>query len=65
MLYLFSHSVYKNLFFSLAHSGPTMSSSTNDTNFTPSMFYATPDQDGYYGPIDTQTPIAISSDDDN
>jgi len=60
---MFSYSAYKNLLFSIALQTPVMSSST-DTNFTPSMFYATPDQDGNYGPMDIESsgPIDISSD---
>jgi len=55
------------LLFSLASQIPAMDPSTNETTFTPSMFYATPDQDEYYGPVDIPSPgpIVISSDEDS
>jgi len=40
------------LFFFLASPVPARSSSTTNTNFTPTAFFAEPDEDGYYGPVD-------------
>jgi len=55
----------KNLLFFLAFQNPSTSFSTNDSTFTPSAFFATPDEEGFYSPIRSPDPdpIVISSDD--